>query len=782
LEFSERYEMAKTVVEKLNGEIPTASNELITGKFPCRYCAERFDQRKALKQHNEIHRIHRCTMCPKKYLEISHLCLHLRMAHTGMFEFRCEQCDKSFDKMRLLRQHYATKNHLIRMEEFNKQQTSTFTSHDFRNENNQEHDPTNTMLFLDDESASPISQEEYGTAYPLPRTEVTENESAGAMLDSTEDHAPLQIEPSVTYACHQCSGVFTSGEDLGVHFRQIHVLNSDSDRVVSLCRPCNRVFMSLQEFKEHTTAVHGQPHPEYSTPLSEESSSFNQSGSCQLNTDTDRSIFHTSSEDPEELRNCTLGMTCWTCGAMLPGIISLSAHMSAHHGTYTCPYDGSTFVSESELLSHFRQHTAKNPCRCKICKPNTVSALSNNQNSVHSAPAAGASIISAQEEDDEVTIIENVDISSTDADEDDDITILEERINIPSVQREKEKNKSKPSTASTSSTSQKSFAPILNKCVSCRQDFSSREVYEAHICVADEADPGLALDNRNHPFHCPMCPRTFIHQETLVEHVNLHKHLRGLVSKLNWGESSQLRRQNQTINNTVNDSANKRTPPPAIRQSEPEPEILSGSENLNSTLMVADNLSQTESTDIQNYCEKCYKKFKTSDELKSHTENYQHRADHSCPVCRMAFSYKDFLDHMSTNHPGEKIYSCSNICQIHFRTVRALNRHMQTTQHTSRVRMHELYIAQQLRSGKSVLDFECPKCHTGFSSEELVVDHMVNSDEYSTISNPSCQLKSTNSISTGGAAIPPTTTTSSFSPTIMNPPVANQEKSRTWNG
>ncbi|KAE8750752.1 hypothetical protein FOCC_FOCC002462 [Frankliniella occidentalis] len=241
--------------------------------FVCETCGKRFHSNARLKTHMNFHTGDRpfpCKMCDKKFMDKDTLMSHM-VVHMNVKPYQCEHCGTYCGRKHLLKKHLA----LFHGEQINKKRTPSLIHYECK-----------------------ICQETFTT-------------SSEVVLHRTR-HWVVQegqaVDPSKVHICEYCGDVFSHGNSLGKHRREMH-----PDEQPYVCSICGSTAGTLYEAREHRRT-------------------------------------HTNQEDISE-----------------PEVYY--QHRMIHTGERRFPCDvcGKAFKRSHTLVVHKRIHTGEKPNICDIC-------------------------------------------------------------------------------------------------------------------------------------------------------------------------------------------------------------------------------------------------------------------------------------------------------------------------------------------------------------------------------------------------------------------------------
>ncbi|KAK3932812.1 Zinc finger protein 26 [Frankliniella fusca] len=300
--------------------------------FVCETCGKRFHSNARLKTHMNFHTGDRpfpCKMCDKKFMDKDTLMSHM-VVHMNVKPYQCEHCGTYCGRKHLLKKHLA----LFHGEQINKKRTPSLIHYECK-----------------------ICQETFTT-------------SSEVVLHRTR-HWVVQegqaVDPSKVHICEYCGDVFSHGNSLGKHRREMH-----PDEQPYVCSICGSTAGTLYEAREHRRTHTNQEdisEPEVGKKKRRKHSLIPKlyfCDECGKGFMSERPYQkHLRSHQARQEKN----LMCQVCHKKFAEKQRLLEHMQIHTGIkpYECSVCGRRFSQTSSMYTHALIHTGEKPHSCDLC-------------------------------------------------------------------------------------------------------------------------------------------------------------------------------------------------------------------------------------------------------------------------------------------------------------------------------------------------------------------------------------------------------------------------------
>ncbi|XP_015598030.1 zinc finger protein 585A [Cephus cinctus] len=321
----------------LHEQLHVPVNNVTTPVRRCGYCQATFHTRKELQNH--IMKYHggqtlfKCNICDKAYEKWSSLDVH-EATHRLDKPFLCDLCGKSFKHSNNLRGHKR-----IHLEESKKKRHvcelcgNAFRSRFHLNEHMNQHNGN-----------KPYGCEQCGKAF-YKRIQLRQHKLSHGLNK---------------FACPICGVTFNRRGNMNTHFKR----HSTQDGVYT-CSVCEHRCKSMSDLK-----IHRKEHSEEDIMESVKKKAIDKTvWQCRIcaRVFLKRTIWlnHERSHTGEKV-----SVECDECGKKLASKSSLTYHKKSIHSSerpHMCQFCGDSFVSKEARLIHERIHTGERPYVCKIC-------------------------------------------------------------------------------------------------------------------------------------------------------------------------------------------------------------------------------------------------------------------------------------------------------------------------------------------------------------------------------------------------------------------------------
>lgn len=300
--------------------------------FACETCNKRFHSAARLKTHMNLHtgdRPFACKMCDKKFMDKDTLSSHM-VVHMNVKPYQCEHCGTYCGRKHLLKKHLA----MFHGEQMSKKRTPSLIHYECK-----------------------ICQETFTT-------------SSEVVLHRTR-HWVVQegqaVDPTKVHICEYCGDVFSHGNSLGKHRREVH-----PDEQPYVCSICGATAGTLYEAREHRRTHTNQE--DISEPEAGKKRRRKHSlvpklyfcDECGKGFMSERPYQkHLRSHQARQEKN----MMCQVCHKKFAERQRLLEHMQIHTGIkpYECSVCGRRFSQTSSMYTHALIHTGEKPHTCDLC-------------------------------------------------------------------------------------------------------------------------------------------------------------------------------------------------------------------------------------------------------------------------------------------------------------------------------------------------------------------------------------------------------------------------------
>lgn len=334
-DFRRRNEMSEHLVEH--------AQDQVNRKFKCEDCDRVFDHLRVFRMHKRIHynktKSWECEECNKKYGSKNLLDEHMNM-HTGERPYKCVQCSKDFASKYTLTAHMK-----IHSERKRPYQCNICPKSFFSPQNLAQHERTHTGV---KEFICNVCNKAFGTLHNLDVHKIVHTGykpficrtcgKAFARRAEIKDHERIHTGER-PFVCDICSASFSQRSNLMSHKRATH-LNEKRYK----CDICSKSFKRRRLMEYHKKAMHTGERPykcEQCSATFVYPEHFKKH--CRIH----------SGEKPYK---------CEVCGKAFNSRDNRNAHRFVHSGKkpYECVYCNQGFMRKPLLLAHMEQMNHKN--------------------------------------------------------------------------------------------------------------------------------------------------------------------------------------------------------------------------------------------------------------------------------------------------------------------------------------------------------------------------------------------------------------------------------------
>lgn len=300
--------------------------------FACDTCGKRFHSASKLKTHMNFHtgdRPYPCKVCDKKFVDKETLTDHMAV-HVNVKPYQCEHCGTFCGRKHLLKKHLA----LFHGEQTNKKRTPSLIHYECK-----------------------ICQETFTTS-----SEVVLHRTRHWVVQEGQS-----VDPSKVHICEYCGDVFSHGNSLGKHRREVH-----PDEQPYVCSICGSTAGTLYEAREHRRTHTNQEdisEPEVGKKRRRKHSLVPKlyfCDECGKGFMSERPFQkHLRSHQARQEKN----LMCDVCHKKFAEKQRLLEHMQIHTGIkpYECSVCGRRFSQTSSMYTHALIHTGEKPHSCDLC-------------------------------------------------------------------------------------------------------------------------------------------------------------------------------------------------------------------------------------------------------------------------------------------------------------------------------------------------------------------------------------------------------------------------------
>ena len=300
--------------------------------FACETCGKTFHSAARLKNHMNIHtgiRPFPCKICDKKFMDKDTLMNHM-VVHMNVKPYQCEHCGTFCGRKHLLKKHLA----LFHGEQMAKKRTPSLIHYECK-----------------------ICQETFTTS-----SEVVLHRTRHWVVQEGQT-----VDPSKVHICEYCGDVFSHGNSLGKHRREVH-----PDEQPYVCSICGSTAGTLYEAREHRKTHTNQEdisEPEVGKKRRRKHSLVPKlyfCDECGKGFMAERPYQkHLRSHQARQEKN----LMCEVCHKKFAERQRLLEHMQIHTGIkpYECSVCGRRFSQTSSMYTHALIHTGEKPHSCDLC-------------------------------------------------------------------------------------------------------------------------------------------------------------------------------------------------------------------------------------------------------------------------------------------------------------------------------------------------------------------------------------------------------------------------------